>query len=374
VSARRPPAAPGISAAENGAADERDRVAEDCRALFAPEGVAREGDPQRALRMASAVLDHLPLPATGGEAGVGDPLRRETLDAFEPEAAPQPGDARLAERLAAKAMAGVPVARRTLKRRWLGLPPSIVVVALTSSVLAATTATVAIVRNSGSPVDLLDPSGPPASPARKRGPRPAGRADAPARAAEAPARGAEPRALDEAAEPAVAPAPTLEAPAALPPAETRPRAARPAPAALPAAKRAPHRDEDDGATATELFRRGNELRRAGERAAAAAVYRRLALRHPASDEAALSRLSLADLLEQEGRHEAALEQLDAYLDGRKSGNLVEEALRRKARTLDRLGQSARAAATWRELLRRFPNSVYAAEINARLRSAAHPPP
>jgi TolA-binding protein len=57
---------------------------------------------------------------------------------------------------------------------------------------------------------------------------------------------------------------------------------------------------------------------------------------------------------------------DGYLRRRPSGTLAEEALFYRALSLEKLGESQTASASLRELLKRFPKSLYAEPARARL--------
>ena len=123
-------------------------------------------------------------------------------------------------------------------------------------------------------------------------------------------------------------------------------------------------------TAAVLFERGGELRRRGERDAAVAVYRRLQHLHPAARETRLSFALAGRLLLDAGRPADALAQFDRYLAG--GGGVDEEALAGRARALEQVGRSRDAAAAWRRLLERHPQSVYAPDARARLQQLSAP--
>jgi len=125
-------------------------------------------------------------------------------------------------------------------------------------------------------------------------------------------------------------------------------------------------------TAAVLFERGAELRRRGARAAAVAVYRRLQHLHPTARETRLSFALAGRLLLDAGRPADALVQFDRYLAG--GGGVDEEALAGRARALEQVGRSGDAAAAWRTLLDRHPQSIYAADARARLQQLSAPQP
>ena len=90
-----------------------------------------------------------------------------------------------------------------------------------------------------------------------------------------------------------------------------------------------------------------------------------------SDEARLSYVSLGELLLREGRAQDAEHQFAAYL-ARPGGELTEEAMVGRAESLLRLGHKDASATLWRELLREFPASVYAAEARKKIVEADSP--
>jgi len=123
-----------------------------------------------------------------------------------------------------------------------------------------------------------------------------------------------------------------------------------------------------------LFREANSARRSGDAAAARALYLRLEQDFPASDEAHLAHVSLGNLLLAMGRPGEAERQFASYLGGRPA--LAQEASVGRAQSLAALGRSAEEQHVWEELLRDYPNSVYAGRAKQRLtelaRPAAHP--
>jgi TolA-binding protein len=118
-------------------------------------------------------------------------------------------------------------------------------------------------------------------------------------------------------------------------------------------------------SAAELFSRANVAWRAGRARAAAHLFGELQRQFPGSQEASHSHLSLGRLLLAQGRPDSALVQLSRY-----RGPLLEEALLGRAQALARLGRHEQELAIWRDLLRRFPGSVYAGQARERLGTRA----
>ncbi|MEM9067894.1 MAG: tetratricopeptide repeat protein [Myxococcota bacterium] len=157
-------------------------------------------------------------------------------------------------------------------------------------------------------------------------------------------------------------APVAETPVAETPVEQEPEPIEavdpePAPSVEPSPEPRP--------SASALFERANAARRAGERAQAIRLYRQVIRIEPRGERGLTSRVNLGRLLFR-GQPRAALRQFQAYLRARPSGALAEEALVGKARALGRLGRGAEELEVWRELLRRFPNSVHTARARQRL--------
>jgi TolA-binding protein len=147
------------------------------------------------------------------------------------------------------------------------------------------------------------------------------------------------------------------------PAPTSPRGAR----ALVARPDPPPAADD---TASSLFEAANAERRRNHFTAAISLYDELQRRFPASTEAHVSHVSLGRLLLERGLWADAVPQLDAYLAT--GGTLAPEALFGKARALDAVGRRDDGAAAWRELARRYPDSVYAAQAEQRLGALGSP--
>ena len=118
--------------------------------------------------------------------------------------------------------------------------------------------------------------------------------------------------------------------------------------------------------ASHLFAAANAARGTGDLRAAARRYNLLERRYPASPEAAVSLVSAGDVLMRLGESSAALAHFNRYLADER-GPLALEALFGRARSLHDLGRRPDELETWRELLRKFPGSLY--ETTARRRVA-----
>jgi tetratricopeptide (TPR) repeat protein len=115
----------------------------------------------------------------------------------------------------------------------------------------------------------------------------------------------------------------------------------------------------DSASPGALFTRANAARRRGNINQAAKLYLQLQAQYPQAAEAVLSSVLLARIELGHGASSAALKQFDQYLRFAPGGSLAQEALQGRAQALGQLGRRDDQAATYRELLRRFPESVYA---------------
>lgn len=119
-------------------------------------------------------------------------------------------------------------------------------------------------------------------------------------------------------------------------------------------------------TAPELFSEANAARRQGDAERARALYRALGNTFPTASETALSCVMLGRIELQRHAVNDALHQFQRYLWLAPRGPLAEEALEGKARAYRELAMPSEEAMTWRELLSRFPGSVYAKTARQRL--------
>jgi TolA-binding protein len=119
-------------------------------------------------------------------------------------------------------------------------------------------------------------------------------------------------------------------------------------------------------SAAYLFARANRERRQARSSAAVALYGDLQARHPTSEEAAVSYVSLGWLLLERGAVSDALSQFDHYLGTSPGGLLAPEALFARAQALRAGGQRDEERKTWNVLLARFADSVYASEARRRV--------
>jgi tetratricopeptide (TPR) repeat protein len=120
---------------------------------------------------------------------------------------------------------------------------------------------------------------------------------------------------------------------------------------------------------SSLFTAANAARRRGGHEKAAALYRRVIARYPASAEAHESLAVLGRMLLDDGDAAGALESFEAYLS--RGGALVAEALLGKALALQRLGRSYEERSAWSALVGAYPDSVHADRARARLRDLEH---
>jgi TolA-binding protein len=119
-------------------------------------------------------------------------------------------------------------------------------------------------------------------------------------------------------------------------------------------------------SSAEQFAHANALRKSGQLDAAIAGYWQLQRQYPGSSEALLSHVLLGRLLLRQGSASAAHAQFSRYLQRSPGGSLAEEALHGQAGALRVSGRIAEERQVHRELLRRFPSSVYAGSSRARL--------
>jgi tetratricopeptide (TPR) repeat protein len=125
----------------------------------------------------------------------------------------------------------------------------------------------------------------------------------------------------------------------------------------------------DGAGAAEMLARAQSLRSERDWPGAARAYRELIRRHPGSDEARSSLVSLAQVeLGKLGRPARALKLFDTYLARAQGGPLALEALLGRARALRALGRTAAERAALERFLDRYPEALQAAEVRGRLES------
>lgn len=121
-------------------------------------------------------------------------------------------------------------------------------------------------------------------------------------------------------------------------------------------------------TAASLFTDANSLRSKGDSLGARKLYQQLQTRFGNSTEAKVSLVSLGRI-ELGSAPARALRHFDAYLAQSQHTTLAEEALFGRANALQRLGRAEQERATWRQLVERFPASVYAERARARLAAA-----
>jgi len=162
--------------------------------------------------------------------------------------------------------------------------------------------------------------------------------------------------------PALRATPTPETEA--PPVDASP-ALEPAPTTKVARRATEPQVKAAGSSATELFREANALRSQGQSAEAQKRYGQLQAQFPGAPEARVSLVSLGRL-ELASKPAEALRHFNAYLTQAGNQTLAEEALFGRASALGRLGRGAAERAAWRELLARFPASVYAEHATTRL--------
>ncbi len=121
----------------------------------------------------------------------------------------------------------------------------------------------------------------------------------------------------------------------------------------------------------ELFRSANGARKRADPARAIELYHQLEAKYPDSPEALLSHVLLGRMQLGRGENERALRHFAVYLDTAPAGPLAEEAMQGKAEALHRLRRFGEERAVWTELLRAFPNSIYAASGRERLGEGSH---
>lgn len=124
--------------------------------------------------------------------------------------------------------------------------------------------------------------------------------------------------------------------------------------------------KSSGMSAAELLVAANAASRTGKRAKARTLYAELAREHSDSHERQVAHVGLGDLELKAGRAKRALREYAAYLRANPKGNLVEDALAGKARSLDALDRTGEAKEAWAALLDRFPTSVHASKARRQL--------
>jgi tetratricopeptide (TPR) repeat protein len=185
----------------------------------------------------------------------------------------------------------------------------------------------------------------------------------PAPTAESVSSSGEPSAATETPQ-VVAPAgaPAAAEPAAPP--ETAPAAPESAPAdRKPAHRAAPAVDID------RLLAEARAARARGDNARARTLYARVVRLGPGTPAAAVAEMAIGMMLVERadgGGAHAALEAFDRYLATAPDGALREEAMAGRARSLELLGERARAVGAWQELLAKYPRSLQAPLAQRRL--------
>lgn len=121
-----------------------------------------------------------------------------------------------------------------------------------------------------------------------------------------------------------------------------------------------------GLDANALLERAGLARQRGQLGQAQRLYERLQAVHPQSTQALTSRVSLGRMLLAQPRQTArALAQFNAYLAAGPQGPLHEQALAGKAQALEAMGKPNAAAGAWKDLMRLYPNSLYATHARQR---------
>lgn len=158
-------------------------------------------------------------------------------------------------------------------------------------------------------------------------------------------------------QPAVVPVPTISA--------TERQTPRVAVKKEPAAKATePFTTRPPPHSASELLNRAQKARAARDYQKAAQTYLQLLRLYPASGEARVARLSLAQLHLAEGNAAAALARFDEY--HRSGGELSQEAHYGKIEALRALGRTAEEHAEINRFVTRYPKSLHAAALKRRL--------
>jgi TolA-binding protein len=118
--------------------------------------------------------------------------------------------------------------------------------------------------------------------------------------------------------------------------------------------------------AGSLFARANLARREQRIDDAIALYQEVERRFPRSEEARASQIALGSLHLQSTNASASLRHYRRYLAANPKGELSPEALFGEAQSLSALGRTDEARQTWRLLIERFPESVYAKSARSAL--------
>lgn len=160
-------------------------------------------------------------------------------------------------------------------------------------------------------------------------------------------------------------------PTAVAPAVTPAPAVATAPAISAAPSVTPRSPRAHAPDAAGLFHAANNARRSGEFTRAKQLYTQLIERAPGSDEAHVAHVSLGKLLLSQGQAAAAERAFQRYLLSG-GGPLAEEALFSRAQCFARLARVRDEQAAWRALLAAYPESVYTARAQERLRALAAP--
>jgi TolA-binding protein len=118
--------------------------------------------------------------------------------------------------------------------------------------------------------------------------------------------------------------------------------------------------------ARDLFARANLARREQRLEEAIALYERVARRFPRFPEARAAEIALGTLHLQSADASASLRHYRRYLAANPRGELSPEALWGEAQSLAALGRTNEARQSWRLLIERFPESVYAKSARSKL--------
>jgi TolA-binding protein len=118
--------------------------------------------------------------------------------------------------------------------------------------------------------------------------------------------------------------------------------------------------------ARDLFARANLARREQRLDEAIALYEQVARRFPRFPEARAAEIALGTLHLQSADASASLRHYRRYLNANPRGELSPEALWGEAQSLAALGRMNEARQSWRLLIERFPESVYAKSARSKL--------